>query len=193
MNDMVPSYISNLIPRTVGNNSEYNLRNSNNIAVQAARTSTFQRSCIPSSINLWNSLDLDIRQLPSISSFCYALKSQIPQDQVPQHYLNGNRKFSILHARIRNRCSNLNLDLYINHLKDDPICDCHGGAESPEHYFFECQRFTAQRINLFNQTRQFHPLNLETILCGRDNLSYENNSSIFLAVQKYIKDSARFE
>ena len=193
MNDMVPSYISNLIPPTVGNSSQYNLRDSNNIAVQAARTSTFKRSCIPSAINLWNNLDLEIRQLPSISSFCYALKSQILQDQVPQHYMNGKRKLSILHARICNRCSNLHLDLYTNHLKDDPICDCLGDAESAEHYFFECQRFTAQRIILFNQTRQFHPLNLESLLCGRDNLSYENNCSIFLAVQKYIKDSARFE
>ena len=87
-----------------------------------------------------------------VLAFCYALKSQILQDQVPQHYMNGKRKLSILHARIRNRCSNLHLDLYTNHLKDDPICDCLGGAESAEHYFFECQRFTAQRIILFNQT-----------------------------------------
>ena len=136
MNDMVPSYISNLIQPTVGNSSQYNLRDSNNIAVQAARTSTFKRSCILSAINLWNNLDLEIRQLPSISSFCYALKSQILQDQVPEHYMNGKRKLSILHARIRNRCSNLHLDLYTNHLKDDPICDCLGDAESAEHYFF---------------------------------------------------------
>ena len=33
-NDMIPTYISNLIPPTVGNSSQYNLRNSHNVMIQ---------------------------------------------------------------------------------------------------------------------------------------------------------------
>ena len=192
-NDMVPTYISNLIPPTVGNSSQYNLRNSHNVMTPAAHTTTYQRSCIPSAINLWNNLDLEIRQMPSLSSFCYALKSQNLPDKVPQCYIKGNRKLSILHARIRNRCSDLYQDLVINHLRDDPICDCHDGAENAEHYFFRCYLYTEQRIHLFNETRRFHPLNIETLLFGRQDLSCKNNCTIFLAVQKCIKDSSRFD
>ena len=94
---------------------------------------------------------------------------------------------------IRNRCSDLYQDLVINHLRDDPIYDCHDGAENAEHYFFRCYLYTEQRIHLFNETRRFHPFNIETLLFGRQDLSCENNCTIFLAVQKYIKDSSRFD
>ena len=120
VNEMIPSYISQLIPPTVGNSSHYNLRDSNNITMLVSLTTTFKRSCIPSAINLWNNLDLNIRQKPTLSLFSYALRSQIIQNIVPHHYTKGNRKHSILHARIRNCCSNLHLDLYINL---DPIAE----------------------------------------------------------------------
>ena len=191
VNEMVPSYISQLIPSTVGNSSHYNLSDSKNIKMPVTRTTTFKRSCIPSAINLWN--NLDIRQKPTLSSFSYTLRSQIIQNIVPHHYTKGNRKLSIFHARIRNGWSNLHLDLYNNHLRNDPICDCLRSVESAEHYFFQCSRFIEQRINLFNTTRQFQPLNIETILCGKDDLSYENNVIILTAVHKYLKDSARFD
>ena len=150
--------------------------------MQIAHISTFKRSCIPPAIYLWINLELDIRQLPSISSYCSVLKLQISHDQVPKHYMNSSRKLSILHARIRNRCTNLHLDLSINHVKNDPTCDCFDGAKRAEHYFLKCHRFTAQRIILFNKSRQFRPLNVETILCDRDQLSCENSCSIFLVV-----------
>ena len=71
VNEMVPSYISQLIPTTVGNSSHYNLRDSNKITMPVTRTTIFKRSCIPSAINLWNNLDLDIHQKPTLSSFSY--------------------------------------------------------------------------------------------------------------------------
>ena len=195
---MLPSYISQLIPPTVGNSSHYNLRDSNNITMQVTRTTTFKRSGVHSAINLWNKLDLDIRQKKkkkktTMSPFSYTLRSQIIQAIVPHYYTKGNRKLSIRHARIRNGCSNLHLDLHNNHLRNDPICDCLRSADSAEHYFFKCSPFIEQRINLFNSTRQFHSLNIETILCSRDDLLYENNVIILTAVHKYLKDSPRFD
>ena len=54
---MVPSYIQDLIPPLVNEISDYPLRNNRNISVPLNRTSISQKSCIPSAIRLWNSLD----------------------------------------------------------------------------------------------------------------------------------------
>ena len=65
---------------------------------------------------------------------------------------------SIYHCRIRNMCSNPNKDLYDNHLKDSPACDCGTDVEDAEHYFFRCELYTIQCIRLFHLSRRFSPL-----------------------------------
>ena len=145
VNGTVLSYISVLIPPTVSEVSHYNLRDSSNITIPVTRTATFKRSCIPASVDLWNNLDHTTRQKPSLCSFSYALRSHVISNIVPIYCIQGNRKLSILHARLRNHCSNLNLDLYNNHIRDNPLCDCLRNVESAEHFFFECTRFVAQR------------------------------------------------
>ena len=45
---------------------------------------------------------------------------------------------SVVHARIRNNCSNLNNDLFIDHLCDNPLCNWCIEIEDGEHYFFNC-------------------------------------------------------
>ena len=117
-----------------------------------------------------------------MSSFSYALRSQVISNIVPIYYIHGNRKLSILHVRLRNHCSNLNFDLYNNHIRDNPLCDCLRNVESAEHFFFECTRFVAQRTVLFNGTRQFHPLNISTLLYGNEDLPLESNFNIFTSI-----------
>ena len=60
-NGIVPSYIQDLIPPLVSEISNYPLRNNRNISVPFNRTSISQKSCIPSSIRLWNSLEDDLK------------------------------------------------------------------------------------------------------------------------------------
>ena len=43
---------------------------------------------------------------------------------------------SIYHARLRNKCSDLNNDLYVNYIKEVPTCECGVDVENAEHYFF---------------------------------------------------------
>ena len=45
------------------------------------------------------------------------------------------RLLSVLHARIRNNCSDLNNDLVQNHLRNDPYCSCGNDIENAHHYF----------------------------------------------------------
>ena len=189
---LVPPYISDITPPLVHETTDYPLRNQNNITIPFCRTEISRRSCIPSSITLWNALDEDLRTSPSVASFKYQLKKRQNNSKVPSFYLTGNRYLSALHARLRNKCSNLSSDLFRNFLSPSPICSCSAENEDTEHYLFRCPNFLNERITLFHSTREFHPLNVDTLLFGDDNLSDADNTKIFTAVQTFIKDSKRF-
>ena len=75
VNGLVPAYISDLIPPLVRETNSYALRNEHNIIVPFCRTEISRRSCIPSSISEWNSLDIEIRNSPSLANFKYRLKN----------------------------------------------------------------------------------------------------------------------
>lgn len=104
----------------------------------------------------------------------------------------GKRYISIIHARIRNGCSDLNFDMYNNQLRDNPYCICSESIETAEHFFFTCNMYTNIRQNLFHSTRLFHPLSIELLLVGSDQLSYNDNVLIIDAVHSFIKASKRF-
>ena len=95
--------------------------------------------------------------------------------KVPKYYIQGDRRSSVYPARLRNNCSNLNHDLFINHHKPNSISDCGNDVEAAEHYFFKCQRYVEQRLVLFHSTRPFYPLNLNMLLFGSDILSETEN------------------
>ena len=123
--DGISNSVSDLIPPLVGETNAYYLRNNNNITVPFCRTEISRKSCIPSSISTWNSLDIELRNSPSLSSFKYQLKKKTQNNSiVPTYYKVGSRYISVLHARIRNNCCNLFFDLYINHLSPSPTCSC---------------------------------------------------------------------
>ena len=67
-NGIVPSYIQDLIPPLVSEISNYPLRNNRNISVPFNRTSISQKSCIPSYIRLWNSLEDDFKNLSTLQT-----------------------------------------------------------------------------------------------------------------------------
>ena len=157
------------------------------------RTSISQKSCIPSSIRLWDSLEDDLKNLSTLQTFKIHIISSFNNSCVPSHFTIGNRYISVLHARLRNNCSNLNNDLFRNHLRDNPLCDLCGMIEDAIHYFFHCRKFTMER-QVFNDTvRVFQPLSIDMNLCGNFNLNMENNVVLFRAVHRYIHATKRFK
>ena len=117
----IPEYISDLIPPFVRDVTNSPLSNNNSLTIPFTRTEISPKSCIPSSVNLWNSLDENTRNSSSLSCFKNNLRIvRTDGNQVPQYLLCGERYWSVLHTRIRNNCSNLNNDLYNNHLSLDP-------------------------------------------------------------------------
>ena len=71
----------------------------------------FEKSCIPSSIRLWNSLDDDFKNLSTLQTIKKHITSNLNKSCVPPYFSIGNRYKSVFHAQLRNRCSNLNNDL----------------------------------------------------------------------------------
>ena len=193
-NNLVSDYISDIIPPLVREVSDYPLRNRNNLANVFTRTETSHRSCVPSSVSCWNSLQSDLREAETFLWFHHNLKDKIlAVRKIPSYFMKGPRKLSVIHARIRNNCSDLKCDLFQNHLTDDTRCACGNTEENALHFFHECENYANSRIVMFRQTRKYHPLSLNTILYGKSSLSDNDNSFLFQAVQKFIQDTGRFE
>ena len=161
---MIPDFLVDLFPPNVASISQYNLRNSDDYVTLNRRTQRFAKSFIPSSTELWNQLPLQIRRETTLLRFETSLLRNIfVAPLVPKHFDHGNRKLSIIQARIRNRCSNLNQDLYLNRPRDTGVCDCGSEREDAEHYFFKCHKYLHERCKLFRSTHRYHPLNLDTV------------------------------
>ena len=107
-----------------------------------------------------------------------------------QHTIELVADISVLHAR--NNCSNLLFDLSINHLSPSPTCSCSAEVEDADHYFFNCSNYNNERDALLRATWDFLPLNIYILLFGDENLTAEENTIIFTAVQTFIKDTRRF-
>ena len=185
---LTPSYLSNLLPQHVGSISNYNLRNQGNYSLPQSRLTSYSISYFPSTRKLWNDLNIDTREKPTISSFRSAIT---PQSSVcPKYYNIGNRKVNIAHTRLRNMCSSLNYDLYRSNLIVDQSCSCGAPCENARHYFFECLNFA--HIRGLTISKLNHNLNVKLLLCGEPNMSLDFNEMVFRTVQTFIAGSKRF-
>ena len=57
----------------------------------------------------------------------------------------------LLHARLRNNCSNQNNGLYINHLRERPFCSWWNVIEDTKHYLFTCNQYRNERLIFLKQ------------------------------------------
>ena len=132
-------------------------------------------SFIPSTVSLWNNLDLNVRNSPNILWY----------------YGEGLKKLSILHARLRHQCSSLNSDLYRINITNDPKCQCGAPFEDSINYLMECPLYQNERNCLFRNLRETHK-NIETLLFGNGEININENSIIFNKVRAYIRQIKRF-
>ncbi len=111
--NQAPDYLQDLLPPLVGEVNNYFLRNRQNITIPFSRTSVYQHSFFPSSIESWNSLDMDTRQSTPYSLFKSKIQNIYLNNKAPPAYFYaGDRILSIIHTRLRNNCSCLKYDLY---------------------------------------------------------------------------------
>ena len=190
-NNLTPPFLQSLLPPLVGDVTHYPLRNSNNYALQNHRLSTSDKSFIPSSIKLWNSLERDKQNCHTLASF---KSSMLPagNPEPPYKSFLGVRKLNIVHARLRNNCSILKYDLYRCNLDNNPDCSCGHPCENAFHFFFECPLYRHIRADFLNEMVMHGNITLNHILYGNPHISNDDNIIIFKAVHRYIRDSRRF-
>ena len=80
----------------------------------------------------------------------------------------------------------------MNHLSPSSMCRCSDESQDAEHFFFRGSNYNYDRVILFQSTRNYHPLNINILLFGDENLTDEDTINIFTAVQFFIKDTRRF-
>ena len=103
----------------------------------------------------------------------------------PAQFYIGKRKEQI-HTQLRLNCSNLNGDLYNNHILDSRRCDCGHGFEDAFHYLKACALYENARTNIIRNTET------DDLLKGKTNQT-EESKDIFIEVQRYIRATKRFE
>ena len=105
------------------------------------------------------------------------------------YFALGTRKYNIFHCQLRNLASNLN-----QHLSDSSRCPCGDDVEDNFHYFYVCPLFICQRILLFTQLRDLADfLNIDVLLKGSSDLSFDNNVLIMNSVHTYICGTKRLD
>ncbi|PJE78012.1 hypothetical protein CI610_03057 [invertebrate metagenome] len=186
-----PNYLTSLLPPLVSENSQYNLRNANNYSLPNYRLHLTNSSFFPSTIQLWNHLDNEIRQSVTYSAFKHSLQN-FTDTKVPFYYQIGDRKHNIMHARLRNRSSTLNNDLFHANLINFKHCQCGHPVEDAYHFFFECNNYSVQRLQLFRDLNYFIPLDLQLLLFGKNELSHQENVTICQSTKLFIKNTNRF-
>ena len=97
--NLVPYYLSELLPKLSSERTHYRLRSRENFAQFSCRTFRFQKSFFPSAITGWNSLDIDVRNSVSLSTF----KAKLRPTTFPHSYNNlfdfsFSRRASIYHT-----------------------------------------------------------------------------------------------
>ena len=99
---------------------------------------------------------------------------------------------SNISTRLRTKSSSLNYDIFLRNLNDSPFCRC-GSIENTEHYLLQCRLYQQSRVEMPNSVSQLCHVTLDVLLSGDSSFSIDINSKIFSIVQKFIKDSKRFQ
>lgn len=201
MNNLTPSYLSALRPGQVFSRTQYNLRSSHNVSLLPVRTERFKKSFFPYSIKAWNELPISARNIESLIRFKRRLKDILFKRKHNPLFELGNRRTSVLHARLRLNNSALNSNLFIRNCIPSPSCACGAPLESLTHYFLTCPKYAAQRQILL--TSAVHILGvtwlsmsnttkLNILLYGDARLNFQENKELFQAIHVYISSTERF-
>ena len=184
-----PEYLRELLPPKVHTRNRYEVRNSNEYSQYNNRTITYSNTYFPKHTKIWNDIDDSIKYIGSLRDFKLKLKES--DKSTPKIHYIGERKWQLMHTRMRMRCSALRDDLFKMHIVPDASCDCGHPREDAHHFFFACPNYTHIRHSFHN----IHPSITHSVthfLQGKPNAPYKLNADLFEIVISYIQNSNRF-
>ena len=161
-------------------------------------------SFYPDAINLWNNLDVTLRQEPSLSRFKERLIKIIrpsPKSIFEIHDIKGVKRL----LQLRVGLSPLFYHKYRHNFKDTitDLCHCRMQPETTAHFLLHCQSYLVARSEMFDVVNailnkkglllQNDDQRVKCLLYGHENLSKLENKAILKSVLKFILDSKRFD
>ena len=185
INKETPMYLHSIVPQSVHQVSQRNLRSRSNNQPPFCRSNLYKNSFLNKTVRDWNALSENAKNIRPLAQF----KTFLDKDRKKVPIYSGERICQILHARLRLGCSSLNADLYRNYLREDDKCTC-GLPETATHYFYGCNNYVFIR-NRIIATIPF-PTNTDILLSGCPLYDNDVNGEIFAQVHKFIVDSNIF-
>ena len=166
------------------------------------RTTKFKNSFLPSSLNLWNNLKIDTRQMESLNKLKKFLNSKF---EVDDRFLNYNLisgPYTRILTQMRLGLGPLQGHLFQYNLTDNPFCqNCLTEIESSTHFLFKCGKF-AVPMDIFwgklscklSNIDMYKKEELANIcLNGKSDFDYIINCYIMHATASYIGATERFK
>ncbi len=89
----VPDYLKNLVPKKVGERTDYYLRNANDLTTVKTKKVKVYNSFVPKTVREWNNLEA-YRYAPSLSSFRASYKKGMLRSPNPLHLLTMKRQWT---------------------------------------------------------------------------------------------------
>ena len=130
-----PLHLYGLLPEMVNDNTSRHGRHEMSFKLVHLRLEKARKSFIYLTCEQWNSLTLEARTCPSLSTF----KRLINEGAhfIPS-LLELPRYPSILYNRLKFGCSALNSDLHHANLIPDSMCSCRLGSQTLFHFLYDC-------------------------------------------------------
>ncbi len=208
---LVPSYLCDLVPSTIGDRVGYVLRNAGKLDAPKTRLVPSYNSFLPKTIREWNALMSQgnvgspgqrLSTATSIDSFKAIYKREFFRTCNPFFKID-HEGGNVHHTRLRLGLSHLRAHLFKNNLISDPVCQfCNLEVETIEHYLLRCPTYTVHRVRyLMDLSTILEPpyvagLNDEKIvnvlLYGDIDLEQVINEQLFIMAQTFIVNSKRF-
>ena len=201
VNGYAPSYLKTYLPDIYAN--PYVTRSNTVLNQIKTRTARYKDSFFPFCCSQWNLLDMQLRELPSISSFKNAL-ARFYRPTPSMVYNVHHPKGMVLLNRLRVGFSHLKEHKFRHNFQDtiDPFCNCSTNSiETSEHYLLHCSDYSMQRSTLFDDLKKASinllPYNsswlARTLLFGNSIFSNNENHTVITLVINYILQTKRFD
>ena len=126
----------------------------NSIPSFKCRTNCFKHSFLPSTLNDWFNLDINIRNSESITLFKCRLLSFIRPVQNSIYNIFDPKGLKFL-TRLRLGLSHLNAHRFRHNFQDclNPLCFCSLETEDMSYYLLHCHQFSNHRAHLMNSVK----------------------------------------
>ena len=115
------------------------------------KTTSFQRSFIPATTRLWNTLPHSLRTQTSRKKFHEGGESLFGTPKPSIYHSFGSKLGNIYHTQIRTGSLPLNAHLYQNQKRFSPHCVCKHPSETLQHFLLSCPVYQQIRDDLFTQ------------------------------------------